>query len=200
MNVYRYTLTELPGVMIPLGKQGEDGRTRIEVDVSPWLAEHPGATIALTVTMSNGDQYAGAVEVVDGIAVWKITESDTILAGYGWAEWRMDCPSGDTYITRKARTHLYPQAGATNGNGNPYAPIAAQVQEAARQAKEAAGQAQESEQAAAASAELAKQAAANGGYIQFEIGDDGRLYMYRTENVTFVFEIEEGRLMMYEQV
>lgn len=192
MKVNRYTLAEIPGVCIPLGVAGENLATRVEIDCTPWLAELPAASITLLVEQPDGNAYPALVTMEGTTAVWTLQSADTGVPGYGKIEVRCNCPEGNQhYISVKGRTHLYPSIDRPHG-GDPARPWVEDVLQAGAVAKGAAEEAVEA-------AELAKQAAANGGYIQFEIGDDGRLYMYRTENVTFVFEIEEGRLMMYDQ-
>ena len=41
------TVTATPSLVLPLGRMGENEYTRIQFDVSGWLAELPSATIGL---------------------------------------------------------------------------------------------------------------------------------------------------------
>lgn len=64
-------------------------------------------------------------------------------------------------------------------------------------AAESAKNAADSEHASAHSADLAEQAAAQSGYMFFEINDSGHLIYHRTDNVSVDFTLENGRLILH---
>ena len=71
---------------IPLGKQGENLATAVAFDVSAFLCEWPGASVALAVQPPEGDAYPAALTLVDGAPAWLITSADTAQAGDGKCE------------------------------------------------------------------------------------------------------------------
>lgn len=182
---------------LPLGYVGESNTRRIEIDMSAWLEDFPGATIVAEVVRPDLTKYIAATDMENGILTWLVNPGEVRIAGKGFAQIAaIDLDTGDQYRSRVVQTIVSNSLDEfTTEVLDDIDPANAWVNRVLKAAELAA----ESRDAAAESAELAKQAAAESGYMQFEIGDDGRLYYYRTDNVDIMFEIEEGRLMVYEQ-
>lgn len=72
---------------IPLGVQGENRATKVEFDTRPWFREYPYGTVS-AVARRDGDPapYPLTLEVADGTAVWKVSDTDTAKAGEGAVE------------------------------------------------------------------------------------------------------------------
>lgn len=75
---------------IPLGVQGENRATDVEFDTRPWFREYPSGTVS-AVARRNGDPapYPLTLDVEDGTAVWKVSDTDTAKAGEGAVELTM---------------------------------------------------------------------------------------------------------------
>lgn len=75
---------------IPLGVQGENLATEVEFDTRPWFREYPSGTVS-AVARRNGDPapYPLTLDVEDGTAVWKVSDTDTAKAGEGAVELTM---------------------------------------------------------------------------------------------------------------
>ena len=182
---------------LPLGYVGESNTRRIEIDMSAWLEDFPGATIVAEVVRPDLTKYIAATDMENGILKWVVNPGEVRIAGKGFAQIAaIDLDTGNQYRSRVVQTIVADSLDEfTTEVLDDIDPANAWVNRVLKAAEIAA----ESRDAAAESTELAKQAAAESGFMQFEIGDDGRLYYYRTDNVDIMFEIEEGRLMVYEQ-
>lgn len=122
MNIKRYTLADIPKVCIPLGVAGEHLATRIEIDCTPWLTEHPDAVVALLIRQPDGNEYLKEPTMDGSLAMWTLEKIDTGVPGYGRMEVRCNCPVGSQqYISASGRTHLYPSIGSPGG-GDPSKP------------------------------------------------------------------------------
>lgn len=75
---------------IPLGVQGENRATEVEFDTRPWFREYPSGTVS-AVARRDGDHapYPLSLDVVDGTAVWQVSDTDTAKAGEGAVELTM---------------------------------------------------------------------------------------------------------------
>lgn len=84
----KYDVTK--GGYILLGRCGENLARKVEIDVSEYLAEYPGAVVTL-LHRRHGESgiYPVAVELRDGCLVWQPTSADTAIAGSGEAEVRV---------------------------------------------------------------------------------------------------------------
>lgn len=84
----KYDVTK--GGYILLGKCGENLARTVEIDVSEYLKEFPGAVVTL-LHRRHGESgiYPVAVELRDGCLVWQPTSADTAIAGSGEAEVRV---------------------------------------------------------------------------------------------------------------
>ena len=84
----KYDVTK--GGYILLGRCGENLARTVEIDVSEYLAEYPGAVVTL-LHRRHGESgiYPVAAELRDGCLVWQPTSADTAIAGSGEAEVRV---------------------------------------------------------------------------------------------------------------
>lgn len=168
-----------------LGRQGENKARVVEIDVSAWLAEFPGASIGILVRRPNEkDFYPVDAKTKDNVTRWTINRSDVAVSGEGEAQIILTNSDDVELRSRVVATQIDKSMSGTETDAPPpQDTFVSKVILAADNAVKAA--------------ELAQQGAANAGYMQFEIGDDGRLYMYRTENVDIEFALEDGRIVIY---
>lgn len=84
----KYDVTK--GGYILLGRCGENLARTVEIDVSEYLVEYPGAVVTL-LHRRHGESgiYPVAVELRDGCLVWQPTSADTAIVGDGEAEVRV---------------------------------------------------------------------------------------------------------------
>lgn len=84
----KYDVTK--GGYILLGRCGENLARTVEIDVSEYLKEYPGAVVTL-LHRRHGESgiYPVAAELRDGCLVWQPTSADTAIAGSGEAEVRV---------------------------------------------------------------------------------------------------------------
>ena len=84
----KYDVTK--GGYILLGRCGENLARTVEIDVSEYLLEYPGAVVTL-LHRRHGESgiYPVAAELRDGCLVWQPTSADTAIAGSGEAEVRV---------------------------------------------------------------------------------------------------------------
>jgi len=182
---------------LPLGYVGENSTRTIEIDVSEWLDRFPGATIVVEVVRPDRVKYFAATDLEGGILSWEISAGDVGVPGKGIAQIAaVDLDTYEIYKSRVVGTIIAESLAGFDAieleDEDPSKRWVTRVLDAAETVRESA-------ESAAESAELAQQAAAQNGYMHFLIEEDGRLYMWRTDNVRVVFEIDEGRLMVYEE-
>ena len=84
----KYDVTK--GGYILLGRCGENLARTVEIDVSEYLKEYPGAVVTL-LHRRHGESgiYPVAAELRDGCLVWQPTSADTAIVGDGEAEVRV---------------------------------------------------------------------------------------------------------------
>ena len=84
----KYDVTK--GGYILLGRCGENLARTVEIDVSEYLVEYPGAVVTL-LHRRHGESgiYPVAAELRDGCIVWQPTSADTAIVGDGEAEVRV---------------------------------------------------------------------------------------------------------------
>lgn len=181
---------------LDLGYQGESDTRVIKIDVSAWMERFPEATIVVQVLRPDGKKYLRSSKPVDGVMTWVIDKDEVSVPGHGMAQIAaINLDTGEQYRSRVVETIIKESLQEFLGDledGDPMNSWVNAVLDAAERAGDSADAAAESEERVA-------QAAAEAGYMQFEIGDDGRLYYYRTANVNVMFSIDEGRLMIYEK-
>lgn len=144
MIAHRYnpdTLTK--STTIPLGRACECYATRIEFDVSAWLARFPGGTIVLYVKDPNGELYLASITVADGVASWTLQASDTKTPGYGNLELALIGANGAKKLSAVATTHLglsLIESGEAPDYATPWLEKAAAMQAATETASRAAAE------------------------------------------------------------
>lgn len=84
----KYDVTK--GGYILLGRCGENLARTVEIDVSEYLKEYPGAVVTL-LHRRHGESgiYPVAAQLRDGCLVWQPTSADTAIVGDGEAEVRV---------------------------------------------------------------------------------------------------------------
>ena len=84
----KYDVTK--GGYILLGRCGENLARTVEIDISEYLVEYPGAVVTL-LHRRHGESgiYPVAAELRDGCLVWQPTSADTAIVGDGEAEVRV---------------------------------------------------------------------------------------------------------------
>lgn len=84
----KYDVTK--GGYILLGRCGENLARTVEIDVSEYLVEYPGAVVTL-LHRRHGESgiYPVAAQLLDGCLVWQPTSADTAIVGDGEAEVRV---------------------------------------------------------------------------------------------------------------
>lgn len=93
-----YSINNPPSIL-PLGNQGEMNAREITFDVSPWLAEHPGALIGITYLrpLESGTPHPAAdVSTIDGITRWLVGAHALEVAGSGTVVVR--CMQGEVEV------------------------------------------------------------------------------------------------------
>jgi hypothetical protein len=99
-----YDIDALPDA-IYLGKQNDDGATILQFDVSAWLEDYATATFAISVTRPTETTASAVVGTAmndedDTILEWTVSDTDTEIAGKGWAEIVMT----DTGVEKHSKT------------------------------------------------------------------------------------------------
>lgn len=113
---------------INLGWQGENNSRTVQVDVSAWLQQWPGATIDLLVQRPGEDEfYPADTKVENGILEWKLTRADVQLDGEGKAQMVLTGPDGLEMRSRVVKTVIGDSIDGTEGDAP--APIESWVQE-----------------------------------------------------------------------
>ena len=99
-----YDIDALPDAVY-LGKQNDDDATILQFDVSAWLEAYATATFAISVTRPTETTASAVVGTAmndeDGtILEWTVSDTDTEIAGKGWAEIVMT----DTGVEKHSKT------------------------------------------------------------------------------------------------
>lgn len=187
--------------VIVLGKKGENGAAEVRFPVADWLREYGDHGVFQIVHLRCGETvpYPILVALVDGEYVrWTVTSSDVMYPGYGKAElsyyvdgviaknftWRTfaaDTLAGSDTPPDPYQTWLDQALAAVSEAAEDAGTTAAeQAAIAAGHAERAAVSAEESEHYY----ELAVQCAEGKGFVWFDVGADGCLYMTRSDNLT----------------
>ena len=113
---------------INLGWQGENNSRTIQVDVSSWLEQFPGATINLLVQRPGDDEfYPASTKIENGVLEWKLSRADVQLDGEGKAQMVLTGPDGLEMRSRVVKTVIGDSIDGTEGEAP--APIESWVQE-----------------------------------------------------------------------
>lgn len=113
---------------INLGWQGENNSRTIQVDVSAWLEQFPGATINLLVQRPGDDEfYPANTKIENGVLEWTLSRADVQLDGEGKAQMVLTGPDGLEMRSRVVKTVIGDSIDGTEGDAP--APIESWVQD-----------------------------------------------------------------------
>lgn len=112
LSIQTYSLATFGSRRICIGKQGENLATHIDVNVEPWRAEYPAATISLFVVPPSGNGYLAAIEENGNTVSWKVRGTDTAYAGDGKAELILKDAAGTVIKSVTAMTMCMPSVSA----------------------------------------------------------------------------------------
>jgi hypothetical protein len=160
--------------IIEIGRCGENEYRRVTIDASAWLADYPGATLALAYRRPDGALRLPALTATGSTVTWLILDTDVAVAGQGEAELRLI--DGDT-IGKTARLTVYVQTAIVAGDA-PQDAAPGWVDDVAQDAQSAAVNAVQ----AAASAAAAALAVGKTSYI----GDNGNWWQWDAAAGAFV--------------
>lgn len=151
------TITASPGIVLPLGREGENNARQILFDITDWQAEFGAdGTVTLLAQLPDAtDPYPVAVSVSGSTVTWLVSSADTSQPGaFGHAE--LQYRIGDVVV----KSSVW-QTFISNALGTP-SPIPPEPQQAwVDQVLEAAQQASVSADTSAASATAAGSASAS---------------------------------------
>jgi hypothetical protein len=190
-------ITIAPGcnTSIPLGRRGENNARQIIFDCSRFERDYPGGTAQLLV-QRHGDSvpYLPPIQREGDTVLWTLSTADTAKPGTGRAELRWYVGE----VLAKSRiwdTYTMPALGEPSEDVPEADKSAAEllIEQAGTVIQQAGAEADR----AATQADRAEQAAAQAGYLDFEIDQRGHLIYTRTDNVTADFSIEGGRLIYH---
>ena len=197
------------GMRIPLGKQGENLATQVQIPVvKEWKALYGEGTFQLVNKRPDEDfAYACVIHWDDEKVMWDITNTELANAGRGVCE--LQYYAGDvlaksySWVTVIIET-VY-EDGATPpepwqswvqevlATGSAAQGAAVRAEHSAEVASEKAGEAETSAINANISAQAAQDAANSMSFVSFDIDPDGDLYINRSEHIgTTAFELNEN--------
>lgn len=131
-----FEISKLP--TLDLGYQGENKVRTIDIDVSAWLDEYPGAKVVLMVKRPDEDVYYPAGKQEGNVLLWVIGRADRLYAGRGEAQVILKGEDDVELRTRVVRTKISPSLSGTEVEAPPpYATWVGDVLDAAAQAEEA---------------------------------------------------------------
>ena len=200
-------------VVIPLGRQGENNVETVSFPVQGWRDLYGEGSFEL-MHQRNKDRYPYPcpIEVTGEDVLWVIRDTDTAFAGRGQAQL--------TYVVGGAVAKSIVFATCTlrsvDGGGDVPEPYQDWVDEVLAAGAHAVEASLDSEAWAVGTrdgeevteddetyhnnskfyAEMAEQSAADAGYMNFHINEDGDLIMERTDNVDVTFFLEDGDLYL----
>ena len=117
MNTYRYTIGELPNIIIPLGVQGENEAREIQIDFAEWMTEGvvgypeikvltPGGTL-YWASAHRGDE--DGIEGGEHIICWTLRNVDTGESGNGLIRVILFGENRERIKSAAGRTYLSPE-------------------------------------------------------------------------------------------
>ena len=129
---------------LTLGYQGENNARPINVDVSDWLKEFPGAAVGLMLMRPGEDEfYPAAVKVKDGVMSFIPTRGDLVYAGEGEAQFILTGTDDVELRSRVVKTTINASLLGTLGEAPPpETAFIQQVVDAADRAERAAEEAE----------------------------------------------------------
>jgi hypothetical protein len=117
MNIYRFTVGELPNIIIPLGVQGENEAREIRIDFSEWMEEDVTVRPEIKVLTPSGTLYwasttrgdEAGIEDGENLIVWTLRNVDTGESGSGLIRLVLFGENGERLKSAAARTYLAPE-------------------------------------------------------------------------------------------
>lgn len=117
MKTYRYTVGELPNIIIPLGLQGENEARQIQIDFSAWMTDGVVGYPELKVLTPSGILYwasacrgdEAGIEDGENIYCWTLHNVDTGESGNGLIRIILFGENGERLKSQAARTYLAPE-------------------------------------------------------------------------------------------
>lgn len=173
---------------ICIGRRGENAARQVVFDLSAFAANYGDGTPQL-LHQRKGDRWPYLVQAArEGDALtWIVTSADTAVAGGGRTELRWYV--GDTL----AKSQVWPTStlpALADPDGSAPEEYHSDIELLIDGAGEAVNRAE-------AAADRVEQAAAQAGYMFFEVDQRGHLIYNRTDNVTADFSIVGGRLIYH---
>ncbi len=80
-----YSVAKMPREII-IGRETENGVTKIRFDVSPWLEKWPGMSVSMIAKNPEDTVYIASTGMDGNDLVWTITNADTAVPGKGSIE------------------------------------------------------------------------------------------------------------------
>lgn len=131
-----FEISKLPS--LDLGYQGENKVRTIDIDITTWLEEYPGAKVVLMVKRPDEDVYYPAGKQEGNVLLWVIDRADRLYAGRGEAQVILKGEDDVELRTRVVRTKISPSLSGTEVEAPPpYATWVGDVLDAAAQAEAA---------------------------------------------------------------
>lgn len=184
--------------VIKIGWTGENQARGIIWDISKWQEIYGNGTCTLLNQRGQDTTpYPCFVNIENNFAIWKITEADIGNGGNGKCQ--LIYTVGDKTV---AKTPVY-KTFADRSLGNETEPPESasdwvlQVLQAGQDAVDAAERAEESAESAEESAKAAEGSVTNASHIDFEVRDDGHVWLIKAGAVPggIDFKLKSGRLV-----
>lgn len=112
-----FEIGKLPS--LDLGYQGENKVRTIDIDMTAWLEEYPGAKVALMVKRPDEDTYYPAGKMEGNVLLWVINRADRQYAGRGEAQVILKGEDDVELRTRVVRTKISPSLSGTEVEAPP---------------------------------------------------------------------------------
>lgn len=120
MKIVKTAYERFGAIPICLGRAGEKGVVKIEIDISSPLEEYPGAYFGIAAEAPDGTEYPVVCETEGKILQWIVNDSDTAKSGKGRAQVVMYGADGEIGRSKPVDTSVLPSIIA---NGKPPDPI-----------------------------------------------------------------------------
>lgn len=179
-----------PGETIKLGREGENKARQWVFDFSRWVDTFGEGAVQLIVQRPGECQpYPVPLEIEGEDAVWTVTNIDTSVVGTGKAEFQY-------YVGETLEKSAVFTTSIVDALGEPSDTPPDAYEHYMEAMLEVASRAEVAKQEAEKAADKAEQAMNSAGFVEFEIGENGHLYLIRTENIIddIDFELVDGRL------